>query len=84
MTYIVNKDGCLTVNAYYKALSNDLPEMARFGMISTVNKDYSNFTWYGRGPHENYVDRNTDTFMGIKRQNEGLGFLLLSSARNRI
>jgi beta-galactosidase len=39
--------------------------MMRFGMIMTLSGSYNNFTWYGRGPHENYVDRNTDTFVGI-------------------
>ena len=65
MAYTVNKDGSLTTDAHYKALSDDLPEMSRFGMIMILPKDYNDFTWYGRGPWENYIDRNTDTFMGI-------------------
>jgi len=65
ITYTVNKDGSLTTSAHYKALSDDLPEMLRFGMLMTLPKDYNGFTWYGRGPHENYVDRKHDTFMGI-------------------
>lgn len=65
MNYTVNKDGSLTVDANYKALSDDLPEMMRFGMVMSLNKEYDDFTWYGRGPHENYVDRKDDTFMGI-------------------
>ncbi|SFS90525.1 beta-galactosidase [Porphyromonadaceae bacterium NLAE-zl-C104] len=65
ITYTVNKDGSLTTAAHYKALSDDLPEMLRFGMVMTLPKDYNDFTWYGRGPHENYVDRKHDTFMGI-------------------
>lgn len=63
--YIVNKDGSLTIDAEYKALSDDLPEMVRFGMTMVLPKDHNAFTWYGRGPWENYVDRNGDTFMGI-------------------
>jgi beta-galactosidase len=65
LTYTVNQDGSLTVSAHYKALSEHLPEMMRFGMIMVVPQSYDNFTWYGRGPHENYVDRNIDAFMGI-------------------
>ena len=34
-------------------------------MLMTLPKEYDNFTWYGRGPWENYVDRHHDTFMGI-------------------
>jgi beta-galactosidase len=31
----------------------------------TLPQSYDSFAWYGRGPHENYVDRNLNTFMGI-------------------
>ncbi len=65
LQYTVNKDGSLTVAAHYQALTNDLPEMMRFGMMMSLPQQYDNFTWYGRGPHENYVDRNADTFIGI-------------------
>lgn len=64
ITYVVSAAGSLTTTAHYKALT-DLPEMMRFGMLMTLPKEYNDFTWYGRGPWENYVDRNQDTFMGI-------------------
>ena len=32
--------------------------MIRIGFQSQIKKDYSLFTWYGKGPHENYIDRN--------------------------
>lgn len=65
LTYTVNKDGSLTIDAHYKAGTNELPEIMRFGMVSKLAAEYKNFSWYGRGPGENYVDRNADTFMGI-------------------
>jgi beta-galactosidase len=65
LTYTVNADGSLTIDAKYQDLSDDLPEMMRFGMIMTLPKTVNNFTWYGRGPHENYIDRKYDAFMGI-------------------
>ncbi|MFT3738082.1 MAG: glycoside hydrolase family 2 TIM barrel-domain containing protein [Breznakibacter sp.] len=65
LTYTVNKDGSLTVDADYKPLADTVPEMVRFGMIMTLPKEYNDFTWYGRGPYENYIDRNRDAFMGI-------------------
>lgn len=65
IAYQINKDGSITVNAHYKPLSDELPEMMRFGMMMILPKQYNNFTWYGRGPWENYIDRNQDTFMGI-------------------
>ncbi len=65
LQYTVNKDGSLTVSANYHALSKQLPEIMRFGMLMTLSGSYENFAWYGRGPHENYVDRNADTFINI-------------------
>jgi beta-galactosidase len=49
----------------FKAGSNPLPEMPRFGMIFSLKKDLNNFNYYGRGPWENYQDRNTASFKGI-------------------
>lgn len=63
--YTVNKDGSLTTSAHYKASPGELPEMLRFGMIMGLPGELNNFVWYGRGPWENYVDRNADAFMGI-------------------
>jgi len=65
LAYTVNNDGSLTVDANYTALADNLPEMMRFGMIMTLPKEYNDFTWYGRGPWENYIDRNDDTFMNV-------------------
>jgi beta-galactosidase len=65
LKYTVNKDGSLTISAHYQASNDQLPEIMRFGMIMTLSGTYDDFTWYGRGPHENYVDRNTDVFVGI-------------------
>ena len=65
LTYTVNNDGSLNIKADYKALSDNLPDMMRFGMIMTLPREYNDFAWYGRGPHENYIDRKHDTFMGV-------------------
>lgn len=65
LSYRVNKNGSLTIGAHYLALSGELPEMMRFGMLMTLPEDVNDFTWYGRGPHENYIDRKYDSFMGI-------------------
>lgn len=65
VSYIIDESGSLTIKSSYKVLSDDLPEMMRFGMMMVLPKEYNNITWYGRGPHENYVDRKGDTFMGI-------------------
>lgn len=62
--YTVFPDGRLGVYASWNTNSEELPEMMRFGMIASVTKDMDNFSWFGRGPLENYSDRNTATFLG--------------------
>ena len=42
-----------------------LPELPRFGMTMQIPGEFSDLTWYGRGPFENYWDRNTAAFFGI-------------------
>ena len=40
-------------------------EMPRFGMNVQIPKAYYNVKWYGRGKHENYIDRKNSAFKGI-------------------
>ncbi|MDD3320085.1 MAG: glycoside hydrolase family 2 TIM barrel-domain containing protein [Paludibacter sp.] len=65
IVYTMGADGALAVNVHYKAGVNELPEMPRFGMIMTLDKKYESFTYYGRGPWENYTDRNYSSQIGI-------------------
>ena len=65
IVYTMTGDGALAVDVHYKAGVNELPEMPRFGMIMSLNNEYDNFSYYGRGPLENYSDRNTASFIGI-------------------
>lgn len=63
--YTVYPDGKLGVETTLKPdLDADLPEMLRFGMIAAMPKPMKCFSWYGRGPWENYSDRNTASFLG--------------------
>ncbi len=43
----------------------DLPELPEFGMLMTVPGDLEQLSWYGRGPQENYWDRNTGARVGV-------------------
>lgn len=65
VVYTMAADGALTVQVSYKAGENELPEMPRFGMIMSLDNQYENFSFYGRGPWENYNDRNTASHIGI-------------------
>ncbi|MDR2854513.1 MAG: DUF4981 domain-containing protein [Prevotellaceae bacterium] len=86
LAYTINADGSLTVKAKYQASADNLPELPRFGMIMTLPKSYDNFTWYGRGPLENYVDRNKDQFMGVwndKVENQAFAYFRPQETGNR-
>lgn len=40
-------------------------EIARVGLTFKLPNSYNNYTYYGEGPFENYVDRNTGSKLGI-------------------
>jgi beta-galactosidase len=63
--YTMDTDGSLTIVNSFKAGAKPLPEMPRFGMLFSLKNDYDNFEYYGRGPWENYNDRNLSSLKGI-------------------
>ncbi|KQW99627.1 glycoside hydrolase family 2 TIM barrel-domain containing protein [Flavobacterium sp. Root420] len=48
--------------------TKEQPMLPRFGMEIIVPKDFSNMSYYGRGPHENYIDRNYSSQVGLYNQ----------------
>ncbi|MDQ8205533.1 glycoside hydrolase family 2 TIM barrel-domain containing protein [Pelagicoccus sp. SDUM812003] len=63
--YVVNPDGSIQVSNALSHVSQDLPFLPRFGNTLVLKDEYSQASWYGRGPFENYQDRNTAAFVGI-------------------
>ncbi|MCB0641784.1 MAG: DUF4981 domain-containing protein, partial [Phaeodactylibacter sp.] len=63
--YLVRPDGSIEVEARIDKAGLHLPEMPRFGMRMSVPAEYDQLEYYGRGPEENYSDRNTATFLGL-------------------
>jgi len=43
----------------------DLPPLPRIGLQLTIPGEFNRFTWYGRGPHENYCDRKEGAPIGV-------------------
>ena len=64
-TYTVDGNGCLTCEVEYVSKNKLLPELPRFGMQFRLPERYENFSWYGRGPWENYADRKHSAFVGL-------------------
>ena len=65
VTYTVSADGKIKVQVAWNAGKQGLPEMLRFGMQMRLSSEFNTFTYYGRGPWENYTDRHTSSFIGI-------------------
>ena len=63
--YIITGDGKIEVVSSFETKEEKLPDMPRFGMRWEIPVNFDNLKYFGRGPHENYVDRNRSAFIGI-------------------
>ena len=57
LSYKVYSDGAVDVNLHMDA-SDKVGELPEFSVIFTVDADFNELTWYGRGPAETYADRD--------------------------
>ncbi|MBB5351593.1 beta-galactosidase [Haloferula luteola] len=64
-SYRVASGGALEVKLHFTPKGEKLPVLPRVGMSCALMPEYSEWSWYGRGPEENYVDRNTGTMVGV-------------------
>lgn len=70
LTYTMTPEGkliveqALTVNPEAK----NKPQLLRFGMEMQMPKEFSNVEFYGKGPHENYIDRAYSQNIGVWKQ----------------
>ncbi len=65
LTYTVYADGRVRTDVAFEMDQDRLPEMPRFGMNMLLPLAYSNLSFYGRGPWENYSDRNYSAHIGL-------------------
>jgi beta-galactosidase len=65
LEYDVFADGVIEVRMQFEPAGDDLPPLPRVGMQCQVTGELTKWSWYGRGPWENYVDRNTGAYLGI-------------------
>ena len=69
LTYVINNEGAIKVTQKMTADKNaTVSPMFRFGMQMQMPKCFETVEYYGRGPVENYSDRNHSTDLGIYRQ----------------
>lgn len=69
LTYVINNEGAIRITQKMTADKNaKVSPMFRFGMQMQMPKSFEAIEYYGRGPIENYSDRNHCTDLGIYRQ----------------
>ncbi|HUX96698.1 MAG TPA: glycoside hydrolase family 2 TIM barrel-domain containing protein [Bacteroidales bacterium] len=64
-TYTIYSSGDIVIKNQFNKLSDRIPELPRMGMQMQLPEEFSNLKWFGRGPHENYLDRKTSAEVGI-------------------
>jgi len=63
-TYTIYGSGDIVLETHV-APDVDVPFLPRLGLQMQLPGGYEQFTWYGRGPHENYVDRKEGARVGV-------------------
>ncbi|MBR0180847.1 MAG: DUF4981 domain-containing protein [Prevotella sp.] len=66
MTYTLTEDGEIIVRQQLKTDKEaKISQMFRYGMQLQMPKKFDEVKYYGRGPVENYCDRNSSEFIGV-------------------
>ena len=64
VNYTVINERQILVDVDYHPTGTDKPVMPKFGMRMRLPSNYTDITYYGRGPWENYPDRKRSAFLG--------------------
>ncbi|MFZ0283535.1 MAG: glycoside hydrolase family 2 TIM barrel-domain containing protein [Bacteroidales bacterium] len=64
-TYSIYGSADVIVKNQFSKVSDKIPEIPRMGMQMQLPEEFMNLKWFGRGPHENYVDRKTSADVGL-------------------
>jgi len=69
LNYEINSEGVVSVEESITIDdSKKTPMLPRFGMKLILPKKFNTISYYGRGPHENYIDRNYSSKVGLYKQ----------------
>lgn len=64
VTYQFNRKGEILVHVKFTPGKGNFPEIPRFGMTMVIPEGLNQLEYFGRGPHENYIDRNHSAYVG--------------------
>ena len=62
--YLIRNDGSVKISASINMAGIEHPELSRFGMKMRLPGEFGSVQYYGRGPWENYNDRNRSSLVG--------------------
>jgi beta-galactosidase len=57
VSYLISSTGVIKVD-YALQVKTGLPNIPKVGMQMGILRNYDNISWYGKGPMENYTDKN--------------------------
>lgn len=73
--YQILNNGAVKVHVMMSFEKKTPMELPRFGMRMSLPKTMDQIHFYGRGPWENYADRNTASFLGVYQQTAAQQFV---------
>ena len=65
--YRMSGDGSVRLAAHFEPVAKDLPPPFRIGVKFALPEELDTVEWYGRGPHESYIDRKSSASIGLWR-----------------
>ena len=70
LTYVLSGEGKLMIGEEMTVEGNvqRVPQMLRYGMAFEMPQEYANIEFYGKGPQENYIDRNGFANIDVYKQ----------------
>lgn len=69
LSYTINNLGQILLTQSLNVPDNaNAPDMPRFGITITMPQHFEHLSYYGRGPHENYPDRNNASHIALFHQ----------------
>ncbi len=64
--YTIKANGKVTLTTSLNLQGDEeLPNLPRYGLRWELPVHFDNLEYFGRGPHENYIDRNRSAFVGL-------------------
>jgi len=66
--YHINGNGRIHLKTHFAPLFSNVSVLPRLGYELKLHKEFQQMEWYGRGPHENYIDRNYAAHLGVYKK----------------